>query len=125
MLAVTAVAASANERSEKMDAAAFKISELKQRQVESERPYLPFINEPTLSTGLYVLPVGAEDTQQPHDQDEVYHVLSGRAKFIAGDEEYLVSEGSVLFVKARVEHRFTDITEDLTVLVFFSTAESE
>ena len=108
-----------------MDAAAYKISELMQRQAESERPYLPFINEKTLSTGLYVLPAGAEDTQQPHDQDEVYHVLAGRAKLIAGNDEYLVSEGSVLSVKAHVEHRFVEITEDLTVLVFFSAAATE
>ena len=107
-----------------MDSAAYKISELIRRQVESERPYLPFINEETLSSGLYVLAAGAEDTQQPHDQDEVYHVLSGRARFVVGNEQYQVSEGSVLFVRANVEHRFMDITEDLTVLVFFSVAES-
>jgi quercetin dioxygenase-like cupin family protein len=34
-----------------------------------------------------------------------------------------VSEGSVVFVAAEVEHRFHSITEDLVVLVFFAPAE--
>ena len=31
--------------------------------------------------------------------------------------------GSVIFVERAVEHRFVDITEDLTVLVFFAPPE--
>jgi hypothetical protein len=31
--------------------------------------------------------------------------------------------GSILFVERAAEHRFVDITEDLTVLVFFAPPE--
>ena len=34
-----------------------------------------------------------------------------------------VRAGTILFVERNVEHRFFDITEDLTVLVFFAPAE--
>ena len=35
-----------------------------------------------------------------------------------------MSEGSVVFVAAGVEHRFHDIAEDLAVLVVFAPPES-
>ncbi len=41
------------------------------------------------------------------------------------DGEHIeVEPGMVILVKARVEHRFETISEDLSVLVFFSTATS-
>ena len=77
-----------------------------------------------MSAGLYVLAAGATDPQRPHHEDEMYYVIRGRARFGAGDEDREVSAGSVLFVAAEVEHRFCDIAEELTVLVFFAPAES-
>ena len=61
--------------------------------------------------------------QQPHSEDEVYYVISGRASFRAGAEERSVQVGSILYVKANVEHRFHSISEDLRVLVIFAPAE--
>ena len=63
------------------------------------------------------------DAQTPHAEDELYIVTSGRAKFTGGDQTVDVSEGSVFFVAAHEVHRFHDIIEDLTVLVFFGPAE--
>jgi mannose-6-phosphate isomerase-like protein (cupin superfamily) len=76
-----------------------------------------------LSLGTYCLKAGATDPQTPHDEDEVYVVTSGRSKFTGGVTTVDVSAGSVFFVPAHEEHRFHDVTEDLTVLVFFGPAE--
>jgi mannose-6-phosphate isomerase-like protein (cupin superfamily) len=65
---------------------------------------------------------GSVDNQQPHTEDEVYHVVAGRARLTIGDETVAVAPGSVAFVAAGVEHRFTEIVEDLEVLVFWSPA---
>jgi quercetin dioxygenase-like cupin family protein len=89
----------------------------------SEEPYLEFLRVPSLSGGLYVLPAGATDPQQPHTEDEVYHVVGGRARIRVGGEDLAVEAGTVVFVEAGVDHRFYDIEEDLTVLVFFAPAE--
>ena len=35
-----------------------------------------FINKPSLAAGVLVLKPGEEDTQVPHDSDEVYYVIS-------------------------------------------------
>ena len=78
-----------------------------------------------MSAGVYLLPARSTDLQSPHQQDEMYYVVRGRARMRAGSEEQAVSEGSIIFVAAGVEHRFYEITEDLMLLVFFAPAESE
>ena len=40
-----------------------------------------------------------------------------------GDDDAPVGPGSVIFVAADVVHRFHDISEDLSILVFFGPAE--
>ena len=42
--------------------------------------YHEFLRVPALSAGLYVLDAGAVDPQPPHTEDEIYHVLAGRAR---------------------------------------------
>ena len=53
----------------------------------------------------------------------MYLVVSGKASFRAGGREQAVAPGSVIFVERAADHRFVDITEDLTVLVFFAPPE--
>lgn len=87
------------------------------------RPWSEFLRTPSLSMGLYRLAAGQPDRQAPHAEDEAYYVLSGRAQFHAGDQELPVAPGTVLYVPRGEHHRFVDVTEDLTVLVFFSPPE--
>jgi mannose-6-phosphate isomerase-like protein (cupin superfamily) len=89
----------------------------------ADRRYLEFLRVPDLSAGLYVLDAGAADPQSPHGEDEIYVVMQGRGRFRAGDVTQEVGPGSVLFVPARLEHRFLDVRERLEVLVFFGPAE--
>jgi len=102
---------------------AFELSELLRARADAGRLYHEFIRTHDLSVGVYVLPAGGVDPQGPHTEDEVYVVLSGRARIRVGDEDRDVTEGSVVFVGADVEHRFHDIEEELVVLVVFGPAE--
>ena len=86
--------------------------------------YLEFLRRDSMSCGLYVLEPGADDPQEPHQEDEVYVVLAGRARLRMADQDQRVGPGSVLFVARTVPHRFHDVTERLSVLVFFAPAES-
>ena len=85
--------------------------------------YDEHLRRPDLSIGTYCLRAGAVDTQDPHDEDEVYVVTAGRAKFTSSGQTIDVAAGSVFFVAAHEVHRFHDITDDLSVLVFFGPAE--
>lgn len=102
---------------------AFELHEVVDRGRAEGRAYTEFLRVPDLSAGVYVLPTGSVDAQQPHGEDELYHVAAGHATITVGDEEREVGPGSVVFVGANVPHRFHDIREDLVVLVVFGPAE--
>lgn len=99
----------------------FASDELVKQQLDSDDPYLEFLEVPSLSCGIYSLPAGAEDLQTPHAEDEVYSVLSGRARLRVDGEERMVGPGSILYVAAAAEHSFVEIEETLTLLVFFAS----
>jgi len=102
---------------------AWELEELEAARAGSGRLYHEFISVPDLSGGLYVLEAGATDPQSPHTEDELYVVMSGRAKVMVGGEVRAIREGSVIFVAAGVEHTFRDIEERLVLLVMFGPAE--
>jgi mannose-6-phosphate isomerase-like protein (cupin superfamily) len=102
---------------------AFELADLAASRRRSGNAYLEFITVPDLSVGLYVLAAGQPDLQQPHGEDEVYYVVSGAGRITVGDEVRDIRRGSIVFVAAKVPHRFHDITEDLTLLVAFGPAE--
>jgi mannose-6-phosphate isomerase-like protein (cupin superfamily) len=103
----------------------WQVSGVDQDRAASGKLYREFLRMPSMSAGLYVLQLGANDPQKPHHEDEMYYVVRGRGRFESGVEDREVSAGSVIFVAAEVEHRFHSITEELAVLVFFAPAESE
>ncbi|MEM7479887.1 MAG: cupin domain-containing protein [Acidobacteriota bacterium] len=100
--------------------AVFELEELRHRLAGTEGPWLEFFANANLRTGLYRLPAGSEDLQNPHAEDEIYFVLRGKAVISIAGEDRPVGSGAVIFVAAEVEHRFHSITEDLDVLVFFA-----
>lgn len=102
----------------------FTIEGLSQRQTESGKRYLEFLRVRAMSAGIYALCKGSQDLQSPHQEDEIYHVIRGRARMRVGAEHRDISAGDIIFVEARKEHRFYDIEEDLLVLVVFAPAES-
>ncbi|HEX3429236.1 MAG TPA: cupin domain-containing protein [Candidatus Limnocylindrales bacterium] len=102
---------------------AFELAEIAAEREAAGRPYLEFITVPDLSVGLYVLAAGEPDLQQPHTEDEVYYVVSGRGRVTVGDDVRDVRPGSIVFVASGVPHRFHEIAEDLTLFVAFGPAE--
>lgn len=98
----------------------FEYDEVTRLRQDSGDSYLQFLNEDSLSLGLYVLPAGSEDTQLPHAEDEVYYVVEGRGAIDVAGERRAVQPGSMIFVAKQVEHRFVQIVEDLSILVFFA-----
>ena len=100
----------------------FDIDAIREAFSGSEVQYQEFLRVPSLSCGVYHLPAGATDMQTPHDEDEVYFVLSGKARMKLGDAYEDVVPGKILYVKATAEHSFFEIEEDMTLLVFFASA---
>ena len=103
----------------------FHTTDINRSRTAAGKRYEEFLRIPAMSAGFYVLAAGATDPQKPHNEDELYYVIRGRARMRIGTEEQAVESGTVIFVEARADHRFFDITEDLEVLVFFAPAETE
>lgn len=57
----------------------FELARLSQERRDSGRLNLEFQRVPAMSAGLYELPAGA-DPQNPHTEDELYYVISGRGQ---------------------------------------------
>lgn len=103
---------------------AFELAQLITNRAQSGKSYLEFLHVPSMSIGLYELPSGGTDPQQPHTEDEAYYVVSGKAVISVDGEDRSVQSGSIIYVAANIEHRFHSIEEDLTILVFFAPAET-
>ncbi len=97
----------------------FQLDKLLEKKAGMTFPYLEFVRAPSLSCGIYTLERGAKDLQGPHDEDEVYFVVKGRARIRVGNEVEEVVPGSLIYVTASSEHRFVEIEEDITLLVLF------
>jgi mannose-6-phosphate isomerase-like protein (cupin superfamily) len=102
----------------------FQIDQLDQQRVDAGKSYLEFLRVSAMSAGVYTLPAGGTDPQKPHQEDEMYYVVRGRARIRVGAEDRGITQGSLIFVAAEVEHRFYEIVEELVVLVFFAPAET-
>lgn len=71
----------------------------------------------TMRVGLYAL--DGPDPQTPHNQDELYIVSAGTARFVKDGEEVDVAAQDALFVEAGADHRFEDASEDFATWVIF------
>jgi mannose-6-phosphate isomerase-like protein (cupin superfamily) len=102
----------------------FTLDELVGRVTSDRHEFAEFFRSPSGSLSLTVArwPAGSVDDQQPHSEDEVYYVSAGRAVLAIGEDRIPVQPGSVAFVAAGVEHRFSEISEHLETIVFWSPA---
>ena len=78
------------------------------------------LNSDDLSLGTYSIPAGGLDDQTPHAEDEIYVVRAGRATLVTDSGTAPVGPGSVIFVPAGETHRFTEVTQDLALVVVFA-----
>ena len=83
-----------------------------------------FINRDSLAAGVLVLQSGEEDMQTPHENDEVYYIISGNGFLKIKDKDYKVSKDKLFFVAKNVEHCFHGNTKELKVLYFFGGPDS-
>lgn len=71
----------------------------------------------SMRAGVYA-PRGCDD-QGPHNQDELYIVLSGTGRFVKNGEDRPFQPNDLIFVEAGAEHRFLDFTDDFATWVVF------
>ena len=50
----------------------------------------------------------------------MYYIIKGKGVLRVDGDDQPVKGGSIVYVKADIEHQFHSIEEDLTMLVFFA-----
>ncbi|MEW5840573.1 cupin domain-containing protein [Nitrososphaera sp.] len=89
-------------------------------KIDDDSYWIDFMRVRHMEAGVLRLRPGEEDTQTPHDEDELYFVAEGSGYVEAGDERRPVKKGSIIFVPARVPHHFYGNKELLVVLYVFA-----
>ena len=84
---------------------------------EGKRFHYP-IRHGSMRVGVYA-PRAPHDPQSPHDQDELYIVISGRGTFLKGAERRAFAPGDLIFVEAGAVHRFEGYGDDFATWVVF------
>ena len=75
------------------------------RKINNSNSYFnTFLNKENLAAGLLVLKPGEEDTQLPHESDEMYYILDGDGFLKIKNKDYSVKKGKVFFVPKNLEH---------------------
>lgn len=80
-------------------------------------PFVDAVQSGTMSVELFA-PRG-KDLQEPHDQDEAYIIIQGKASLLRGEDEIRCGGGDVLVVPAGLEHRFVDMSDDFMCWAIF------
>lgn len=102
----------------------FDLSDYVDKIKKSDSYFHTFINKSSLAAGVLVLNPGEEDTQTPHESDEIYYILSGDGYLKINSKDYPVSKDRIFFVGKNVEHYFHGNTKELKVLYFFGGPDS-
>jgi mannose-6-phosphate isomerase-like protein (cupin superfamily) len=83
-----------------------------------------FLNRQNIAMGVLVLAPGQEDTQTPHDADEMYFVIRGDGYLKIDNKDYAVYEEMAYYVQKNISHKFFGNKKELVVLYFFSGPDS-
>ena len=102
----------------------FNLQDYLEKIKKSNSYFHTFINKDSLAAGILVLKSGEEDTQEPHESDEVYFVISGNGYLKINSKDFKVSKDKLFFVAKGVPHFFHGNTKELKVLYFFSGSDS-
>lgn len=93
------------------------LSAARSKLLDSEHPFAVMLKSATMSVELYA-PIGT-DEQTPHEQDELYVIVSGTGMFNRAGERRPFKPHDMIFVPAGMEHRFEGFSDDFQTWVIF------
>ena len=102
----------------------FNLDDYIKKIKKSSSYFNTFINNENIAVGVLVLQPGDDDTQEPHDSDEVYFILNGNGFLKIKNKDYPISENRIYFVGKKTEHFFHGNSKELIALYFFGGPDS-
>ena len=102
----------------------FDTNEYIKKLAKNDTYFHTFINKENLAAGVLRLDPGEEDTQEPHESDEIYYVVKGDGFLLIDKKDYPVSEGMAYYVAKNIPHKFHSNKKELIVMYFFGGPDS-
>ena len=100
----------------------YNISKYIEKIKKSDSYFNTFINKENLAAGVLVLQPGEDDTQEPHDSDEVYFIITGDGFLKIKNKNYPIEKNKMYYVEKKIPHFFHGNKSELIVLYFFGGA---
>ncbi|SRR5579875_317828 len=91
---------------------------------KSNSYFYTFLDRDNMAAGILMLRPGEEDTQDPHENDEVYYVVRGDGFLNVEGIDHPIQPAMSYFVEKDLKHHFHGNTKDLVVVYFFSGRDS-
>ena len=102
----------------------YNISNYIEKIKKSSSYFNTFINTENLAAGVLVLQPGEDDTQEPHDSDEVYFIIKGDGFLKIKNKNYPIEKNKMYYVEKKLPHFFHGNKNELIVLYFFGGPDS-
>ena len=102
----------------------YNVTQYIEKIKKSDEYFHTFINKQSLAAGILVLQPGEEDTQEPHESDEVYFIIKGDGFLKIKNKDYPVEKNKLYFVAKDVEHFFFGNKTELVASYFFGSPDS-
>ncbi len=102
----------------------YNISHYVEKIKKSNSYFNTFINTENLAAGVLALRPGEDDTQAPHDSDEVYFIIKGDGFLKIKNKDYSIEPNRMYFVAKNEKHFFHGNKKELVVLYFFGGPDS-
>jgi mannose-6-phosphate isomerase-like protein (cupin superfamily) len=96
----------------------FDTNEYVKKIAKSNTYFHTFLNKENIAAGILRLGPGEEDSQEPHESDEIYYVVRGGGFLTIDGKEYSVSEGMSYYVAKKTPHKFHGNKKELVVMYF-------
>ena len=86
----------------------FDTNEYLKKIAKSDTYFHTFLNKESIAAGILYLGPGDEDTQEPHESDEVYYVVKGDGFLTINGKDNVISEGMSYYVEKRFNTNFME-----------------
>ena len=90
-------------------------------KISKSKYFMNILNTHTMEVGIIKLRKNQKDTQQPHESDEIYYVISGNGKIVINKNEYDVKPGNIIYIPKNTSHHFQTINENELVVLYTIT----
>jgi mannose-6-phosphate isomerase-like protein (cupin superfamily) len=82
------------------------------------RYFMDILNTRSMEVGVIKLRKNQKDTQQPHESDEIYYVISGNGKITIEGNEHDVKPGNIIYIPKNVSHHFQTVDENELIVLY-------